>query len=138
VFPPAPMADQIRRATFRAIYGDSAMTKYGFQAVPSIHIIVKGGHVTLEGVGDTDADKNLANVRANSAPNVFRVQNHMRVQRRARNVESLNALPELIETTRPILGDFRDRPLSINVAGSSAFVECLLIEGDVLSDHLLD
>ena len=79
MFPPAPMADQIRRATFRAIYGDSAMTKYGFQAVPSIHMIVKGGHVTLEGVVDTDADKNLANVRANSVPNVFRVQNHMRV-----------------------------------------------------------
>jgi hyperosmotically inducible periplasmic protein len=79
VLPPAPMDDQIRRATFRAIYGDTAMTKYGFQAVPSIHIIVKGGRVTLEGVVDTDGDKNLANLRANSVPNVFSVQNNLRV-----------------------------------------------------------
>ena len=79
VLPPAPMDDQIRRATFRAIYGDSAMTKYGFQAVPSIHIIVKGGHVTLEGVVDSEGDKNLANLRANSVPNVFSVTNNLRV-----------------------------------------------------------
>jgi osmotically-inducible protein OsmY len=71
--------DQIRRATFRSIYGDTAMTKYAFQAVPSIHIIVKDGHVTLEGVVDTEGDKNLANLRANSVPNVFSVQNNLRV-----------------------------------------------------------
>jgi hyperosmotically inducible periplasmic protein len=71
--------DQIRRATFRAIYGDSAMTKYGFQAIPSIHIVVKGGHVTLEGVVDNATDKNLAYMRANSVPNVFSVQNDLRV-----------------------------------------------------------
>lgn len=79
VLPPAPMDDQIRRATFRAIYGDSAMTKYGFRAMPSIHIIVKGGHITLEGVVDSESDKNLANLRANSVPNVFGVQNDLRV-----------------------------------------------------------
>lgn len=73
------MDDQIRRATFRSIYGDTAMTKYAFQAVPSIHIIVKDGHVTLEGVVDTEGDKNLANLRANSVPNVFSVQNNLRV-----------------------------------------------------------
>jgi hyperosmotically inducible protein len=55
------------------------MTKYAFQAVPSIHIIVKDGHVTLEGVVDTEGDKNLANLRANSVPNVFSVQNNLRV-----------------------------------------------------------
>ena len=79
VLPPAPMDDQIRRATFRAIYDDPGMTKYGFQAVPSIHIIVKGGHVTLEGVVDNAADKNLAYIRANGVPNVFSVQNNLRV-----------------------------------------------------------
>jgi hyperosmotically inducible periplasmic protein len=83
VLPPAPMDDQIRRATFRAIYGDSAMTKYGFQAVPSIHIIVKGGHVTLEGVVDSEGDKNLANLRANGVANVFSVTNNLRVAGRS-------------------------------------------------------
>lgn len=73
------MDDQIRRATFRAIYGNSAKTKYGFQAVPSIHIIVKGGQVMPEGVVDSEVDKNLANLQAKSVPNVFSVTNNLRV-----------------------------------------------------------
>jgi hyperosmotically inducible protein len=47
--------------------------------VPSIHIIVKNGSVTLEGVVDNEADKNLANLRANGVPNVFAVKNNLRV-----------------------------------------------------------
>ena len=80
VLPPSPMDDQIRRAEFRAIYGDPSIgTKYGYQALPSIHIIVKNGHVTLEGVVDNEFDKNLINVRANGVPNVFSVTNNLRV-----------------------------------------------------------
>jgi hyperosmotically inducible protein len=49
VLPLSPNDDQIRRAEFRAIYGDSALsTRYGFRALPSIHILVKNGHVQLE------------------------------------------------------------------------------------------
>jgi hyperosmotically inducible protein len=79
VLPVSPMDDQIRRAVFRAIYGDSALSRYGFSALPSIHIIVKNGHVTLEGVVDSEGDKNLANIRASSVPNVFSVTNNLTV-----------------------------------------------------------
>ena len=47
--------------------------------MPSIHIIVKSGHVALEGVVDSEADKNLAGIRANSVPNVFSVNNNLKV-----------------------------------------------------------
>jgi osmotically-inducible protein OsmY len=77
VLPPSPMDDQLRRAVYRAIYGDAALARYSIQAVPSIHIIVKGGHVTLEGVVDNESDKNIANVRANGVPNVFSVKNNL-------------------------------------------------------------
>src|SRR4051794_63682 len=51
VLPLSPMDDQIRRAMFRAIYGDPQLgTRYGMQALPPIHIIVENGNVTLEGV----------------------------------------------------------------------------------------
>src|ERR1051326_4621944 len=81
VLPPSPMDDQIRRATYRAIYGDPALsTRYGFQAVPSIHIIVENGHVTLEGVVANEGDKNIAYMRASSVPNVFSVTNELRVE----------------------------------------------------------
>ena len=81
VLPPSPMDDQIRRAEFRAIYGDPTLSiRYAYRAIPSIHIIVKNGHVTLEGVVANQGDKNLINIRANSVPNVFSVTNNLQVE----------------------------------------------------------
>ena len=81
VLPPSPMDDQIRAAEYRAIYGDPSLsTRYGFRALPSIHIIVKNGQVTLEGVVANQADKNLVNIRANTVPNVFSVKNELQVE----------------------------------------------------------
>lgn len=80
VLPVSPMDDQIRRAEFRAIYGDPSIgTRYGYQALPSIHIIVKNGHVVLEGVVDSQFDKTLINTRANTVPNVFSVTNNLQI-----------------------------------------------------------
>jgi hyperosmotically inducible protein len=77
VLPPAPMDDQIRRAVFRAVYSEPTLSRYAASAVPSIHIIVKGGHVTLVGIADNDTDKNIAGLRANGVPNVFSVDNQL-------------------------------------------------------------
>src|SRR5262249_13231300 len=71
VLPNSPMDDQLRRALFRTIYSEAGLSRYSIQAVPSVHIIVKNGNVTLEGVVDNEADKNLAGLRANQVPNVF-------------------------------------------------------------------
>ena len=81
VLPVSPMDDQIRRAEYRAIYSASSLFRYAQQAVPPIHIIVRNGHVTLEGVVASEADKNLAGVRANSVPNVFSVTNNLVVEK---------------------------------------------------------
>ena len=81
-----PLSDmdwQIRRAEARAIYGDSEIgTRYGYQAVPSIHIIVDNGHVTLEGVVDNQFDDTLIRTRANQVPNVFSVTDNLIVLNR--------------------------------------------------------
>lgn len=79
VLPLSAMDDQLRRATFRAIYSEGGLPRYAESAVPSIHIIVKNGNVTLEGVVDNESDKNLAGLRANGVPNVFSVKNNLRV-----------------------------------------------------------
>ena len=79
VLPVSTMDDQLRRAVFRALYGDTALGRYGMSALPSIHIIVKNGNVTLEGVVDSEGDRNLANLRANGVPNVFSVSNNLTV-----------------------------------------------------------
>lgn len=77
VLPTSPMDDQIRRAVYRTIFGEPGLSRYAESAVPSIHIIVKNGHVTLEGVVDSEGDKNLANIRVNGVPNVFSVKNNL-------------------------------------------------------------
>jgi hyperosmotically inducible protein len=79
VLPPSPMDDRIRRATYRVIYGDPVLDRYGLQAVPSIHIIVQNGKVTLVGVVDNESDKNVAGLRANGVSGVFSVTNELRV-----------------------------------------------------------
>lgn len=81
VLPLSPMDWQIRRAEFRAIYGYPQIgDRYGHQALPSIHIIVENGHVTLEGVVANQGDKNLIGIRANTVPNVFSVTNNLRIE----------------------------------------------------------
>jgi hyperosmotically inducible periplasmic protein len=81
VLPNSPMDDQLRRAVYRAIYSEPGLSRYALSAVPSIHIIVKNGNVTLEGVADNDTDKNLAGLRANGVPNVFSVTNSLVVSK---------------------------------------------------------
>jgi hyperosmotically inducible periplasmic protein len=77
VLPLSPMDDELRRALYRAIYGDPSLSKYSWSSVASIHIILKNGNVTLEGVVDSEGDKNLAGLRANGVPNVFSVKNNL-------------------------------------------------------------
>ncbi len=80
VLPLSPMDWQIRRAEFRAIYGDPQIgDRYGHQALPSIHIIVDNGNVRLEGVVANQGDKNLIGIRANTVPGVFHVDNALQV-----------------------------------------------------------
>jgi hyperosmotically inducible periplasmic protein len=81
VLPLSPNDDGIRRAVFRAIYGDPSIgMRYGYSALPSIHIIVKNGNVRLEGVVANEMDRNICNIRANGVPGVFRVENDLRVE----------------------------------------------------------
>ena len=79
VLPLSPNDDRIRRAVYRAIYGYPALQKYAMGVQQPIRIIVKNGNVTLEGVVDNDADKNIANVRANGVSEVFSVKNNLQV-----------------------------------------------------------
>jgi hyperosmotically inducible protein len=81
VLPVSFMDWDIRRAEAKAIYGDAEIgTRYGYQALPSIHIIVDNGNVTLEGVVDNQMDDTLIRTRANQVPNVFSVTDNLVIQ----------------------------------------------------------
>ncbi len=81
VLPLSPNDDGIRLAVYRAVYGNTALNRYALQAVPPIHIVVKNGNVTLEGMVAQEGDKNIANIEAKGVAGVFSVTDHLRVDK---------------------------------------------------------
>jgi hyperosmotically inducible periplasmic protein len=79
VLPTSFNDDRIRRATFRAIYSYPALQMYALRSVPTIHIIVDNGHVTLEGSVSRESDKDAAGIRANAVPGAFSVTNNLQI-----------------------------------------------------------
>jgi hyperosmotically inducible protein len=81
VLPLSPMDDQLRVQVARAIYRDAVLSRYAMQPVPSIHVIVDNGRVTLEGVVGSEMEKNIAGLRASGAGLSFgQVVNNLRVE----------------------------------------------------------
>jgi hyperosmotically inducible periplasmic protein len=83
VLPPSPMDDRIRVAVARAISNQSGLYRYFMGAVPSIHIIVDSGHVTLKGVVDNQGDDTQAKLAANQVPGVFSVKDELQIANQA-------------------------------------------------------
>ncbi len=79
VAPTSPMDDRIRLAEARAIYGAPQLNKYALDPAKPIRITVVNGNVTLSGVVDNQADKDVANIRANGVSGVFKVINNLQV-----------------------------------------------------------
>jgi hyperosmotically inducible periplasmic protein len=101
VLPLSPNDDRIRAQVYAKIYGSPALSRYtsnrgGGRYISStrramgitndppigwhaIHIIVKNGNVTLEGVVDNSGDLSIAGMQANTTPGVFSVQNNLQV-----------------------------------------------------------
>lgn len=78
--PTSPNDDRIRRDVYRAIYGNEVLSQYALRAVPPIHIIVKNGNVTLEGVVSRAMDKQIAEMQSKTVPGVFSVTDNLRVE----------------------------------------------------------
>jgi hyperosmotically inducible protein len=81
VLPLSPNDDRVRLAVYRAIYSKPQLQRYQLGAVPPIHIIVKNGNVTLEGVVANQGDKDVAGIAANGVPGVFSVKNNLMVEK---------------------------------------------------------
>ena len=104
VLPASPNDDRIRWVAFYKIYTDAFLSRYAsggewgvrreliearrfnvmYQPLGlyAIHIVVRNGHVTLFGVVDSDADKQIAEVRAREVSGVFGVENEIVVAKK--------------------------------------------------------
>jgi hyperosmotically inducible protein len=77
VLPVSQFDDNLRFRIARAIYGNSSFWNYGAQANPPIHIVVENGHVTLDGVVNSETDRMLARSIASSF-GAFSVTNNLK------------------------------------------------------------
>jgi hyperosmotically inducible protein len=80
VLPVSQNDDRLRVALYRSIYGFTSLQRYALPVIKPIRIIVKNGNITLEGIVDSEADKNVVNIRANGVFGVFSVTNNLRVE----------------------------------------------------------
>ena len=103
VLPTSGQDENIRLQAYARIYGHTSLSRYnpnrgtpvyglrrrafmGISQDPPIgphpiHIVVKSGDITLEGAVDTDMDKQIAGVQANSVSGAFSVTNNLDVLR---------------------------------------------------------
>mgnify|MGYP001137407151 CR=1 FL=1 len=81
VLPLSPMDNRIRLAEYRAIYSWPTLWRLATMPNPPVHIIVRNGTVTLEGVVPTKQDSDAVFLRANGVPGVFAVENHLTVEK---------------------------------------------------------
>lgn len=79
VLPPSPIDERLRMRLFRAIYQYPPLQKYELGVQKPIRIIVKNGRATLEGIVDTESDKNLVSSQANGVSGLFSVTNNLQV-----------------------------------------------------------
>lgn len=79
VLPLSPFDNTLRLRLYQAIYGFGQLQKYALSVNKSIRIIVKNGNVTLEGVADSQTDKHIAGIRANSVADIFSVKNNLQI-----------------------------------------------------------
>jgi hyperosmotically inducible protein len=80
VAPVSPMDDRLRVELARVIYGTPQLQKYALDPAKPIRITVVNGNVTLTGVVDSKMDHDVAGIRANTVPGIFKVDNQLQIQ----------------------------------------------------------
>jgi hypothetical protein len=80
VLPVSKFDDDLRYQIARAIYSNGNFRPYAFMVNPPIHVIVEHGHVTLEGVVNSEVDRMLARSIASNFL-AFDVKNQLKTEK---------------------------------------------------------
>ncbi|MBU4267492.1 MAG: BON domain-containing protein [Acidobacteria bacterium] len=79
VLPLSNSDDALRLQVYRRLFGTSDLYRYALSPNPSIHIMVKGGRVTLEGVVSNEGDSRIAYMGARKVNGVLSVTNNLKI-----------------------------------------------------------
>ncbi len=89
VLPVSPGDDAIRKAAYRALFATSALQRYAMGANPSIHIVVKDGHITLVGIVSSKEDAARALLAIRGVPGSMSQKSLLKVAEAARKPSPL-------------------------------------------------
>ena len=81
VLPLSENDDAIRLRAYRALFGAADLYRYAMAANPSIHIIVKNGHLTLEGMVSTSFDSQRAFNAVRGLIGIFSAKNNLKTEK---------------------------------------------------------
>jgi len=84
VLPLSDFDNRLRGQIARAIFGAPNLSQYANMPMPSIHIIVNNGHVTLVGTVASEMDKEVAGIRAGTGMSFGPVVNNLVVENPAK------------------------------------------------------
>lgn len=76
---PMPTDERIRHEAAAKVFNTGNLSQYGWEASPSIHIIVDHSRIRLIGYVNNQTDKNMAFLAANQVPGIFGVTNELQV-----------------------------------------------------------
>ena len=82
--PVSQFDNNMRRQIAHAIYSHPSLHQYGLGPNPSIHVIVERGRVTLDGVVNNDADRDIARMVASSFGSFGQVKNALQTREEAK------------------------------------------------------
>jgi hyperosmotically inducible periplasmic protein len=88
VLPVSNFDDELRVKVAQAIYGHPSLQRYAIDPQAPIRVVVKSGHVRLDGVVDSDVDRQIAYTQAASVPGVFSVENNLMVASQQKSKDS--------------------------------------------------
>lgn len=80
VLPLSPSDEALRHRVYRAVFSRAGLYRYAMGADPSIHIIVRDGRVTLEGMVSNEGDANFARMAARGVVGVRSVTNRLQTE----------------------------------------------------------
>ena len=82
VQPLSPFDERVRRAAYRAIYGNSLFSRYALWPDPPVRILVSNGHLVLAGMVSTPLEQTALTTLAGQVTSFGPVKNEVQLEKR--------------------------------------------------------
>jgi hypothetical protein len=79
ILPPSRFDDVVRRNLYASLSNTGGLSGYLWPVNPPVRLLVRNGHITLEGTVRNRGDYDTMNILANGIPGTFSVTNNLKI-----------------------------------------------------------